>query len=92
MWLSPPLLPATVIVYEPLRVEGEVVIVRELVKLGEPVGGRKEHEAPDGSPPTHERLTDIDGPPRRVTFIVEDPGLPWTTAIPPEFEMEKSKT
>ena len=92
MWLSPPLLPATVILYEPLGVVGEVVIVSELVKLGEPAGGTREHEASDGSPPTHERLTDIDGPPRRVAFIVVDAELPWATLIPPVFEMEKSKT
>jgi hypothetical protein len=75
----------------PLGVEDEDAIVSELVKVGEPEGGRKEHEAPDGSPPTQERLTDIDGPPSKVTFIVLEPEPPWNMVIVPEFEMEKSK-
>ena len=91
MWLNPPLLPSTVIVYVPLGVEDEAVIVSELVKVGEPEGGRKEHEVSDGSPPTQERLTGIDGPPSNVTSIVLEPEPPWTMVIVPEFEMEKSK-
>jgi hypothetical protein len=75
----------------PLGVEDEAVIVSELVKVGEPDGGRKEHEAPAGSPPVQERLTDIDGPPSKVTFIIPEPELPWTMVIAPEFEIEKSK-
>src|SRR5712691_2641579 len=76
----------------PLSVDDEAATVSKLVKVGDPEGGRKEHEAPDGSPPIQERLTDIDDPPSNVTFIVVEPEPPWTTVIAPEFEIEKSKT
>jgi len=62
-WLMPPPLPITVTAYEPVGVADEVVIVSELVNVGDPEGGRKEHEAPEGSPLEHERLTDEKGPP-----------------------------
>ena len=75
-WLIPPPLPSTTTLYEPAGVADEVVIVSPLVKVGEPERGRKEHEAPEGSPPMHERLTEVDGPPSRVTTIVAAPEPP----------------
>ena len=74
-WLIPPPLPSTTTMYEPAGVADEVVIVSALVKVVEPERGRKEHEAPEGSP-MHERLTEVDGPPSRVTIIVAVPEPP----------------
>ncbi len=68
----------------------EVLIVKLLVKLGMPEAGLKGHEVPEGSPPVQERLTERAGPPSRVTVMVVEPELPWSTVIPPELEIEKS--
>jgi len=54
--VSPPPVPVTVIVYGPVGVEEEVVIVHVLVNVGFQEAGLKDAEAPEGSPDA-ERLT-----------------------------------
>jgi len=54
--VTPPPVPVTVIVYEPVGVDDDVLTVNVLVNVGLPEDGLKEAEAPEGSPDA-ERLT-----------------------------------
>src|SRR2546425_1228227 len=56
--VRPPPVPVTVMVYDPVGVLDEVLMVRVAVKVGEPVSdGVNAHEAPVGSPEVHETVT-----------------------------------
>lgn len=88
--VCPPPEPVTVTTNEPVGVVDDVPMVKVLEKVGKPDEGLKEHEAPDGSPLVHERLTDCDIPLNKVAEIVFDPLPPRVTVMPPEFDKEKS--
>ena len=48
--VSPPPVPVTVIVHEPVGVVEDVVMANWLVNVGLPRGGLNDAEAPEGSP------------------------------------------
>ena len=54
--VKPPPVEATVIVYEPVGVDDDVLTVNVLVNVGVPEEGLNDAEAPDGSPDT-DRVT-----------------------------------
>lgn len=56
--VSPPPVPVTVIMGDPVGVEDEVVIVKVLEKVGFPENGLNEQEAPEGTPLVQDKLTD----------------------------------
>ena len=68
-------MPVTVIEYDPVDVEAEVVIVNLLVKVGSPDWGSKDADAPEGSPDTN-KATGCVAPPVKVTVMVLEPEPP----------------
>jgi len=86
--VNPPPVPVTVIAYEPVGVDNEVLMVHVLVNVGLPDPGLKDVEK--GRPDT-ERLTLWVVPETRVTVIVLEPELPCVAVIPPLLLKEKSK-
>jgi len=73
--VDPPPEPVTVIVYEPVGVDDDVLTVNVLVNVGLPEDGLNDAEAPEGSPDA-ERLTGWVVPEMRVAVIVFEPEAP----------------
>jgi hypothetical protein len=63
-------------------------MVRVLENVGLPDAGLKPQDAPEGTPPVQERVTDWAVPVCRLAVIVFNPELPCVTVIPPEFDNE----
>ncbi len=95
VWETPEPVPVTVIEYVPAGVERVDVLTVSMLVAPEVVGvseaGLKLHEAPEGRPEVHERVTLWLTPTLRVAVIVLEPDAPWVTVMPPELEREKSK-
>jgi hypothetical protein len=89
--VTPPSVPVTLIVNEPAGVEDRVLMVSALVKVGAPVAGLKEHEAPEGRPLAQERLIDCDVPFDSEAVMLLEAALPADRVMLPEFDNEKSK-
>jgi len=85
-----PLVPVTVIVDGPVGVDAEVVRVSVDEQVGLHDAGENEGVVPAGRPDA-ENETDCVVPETRVAVIVLDTAWPWTTALFPPFESEKSK-
>jgi hypothetical protein len=62
-------MPVTTILYDPVGVPADVAIVKIAEKVGEPVEGLNEHEAPAGNPLLQNRLTGWVVPLTRVTMM-----------------------
>jgi hypothetical protein len=90
MRVSPPPVPVTVMVDQPVGVVDDAVMVSVLVKLAIPDVGLNEHDAPAGSPLVHIRLTLDDVPLVRVAMIELDPIKPTGVLIEPELFRSKS--
>jgi len=82
--------PVTVIVDDPVGVDAAVVSVSVDEQAGLHDAGENEAVVPAGRPEA-ENETDWVVPETRLAVIVLDTDCPWTTALFPPFESEKSK-
>ena len=73
--VNPPPEPVTLIVYKPVGVEEEVVMVSWLVNVGFPEAGLKEGDTPEGNPDAERPTLSVD-PETIVTVIVFEPEPP----------------
>ena len=78
------------IVEDPVGVDADVVNVSVDEQVGLHDAGEDEAVAPVGKPDA-EKETDCAVPETRVAVIVLDADCPWTTALFPPLESEKSK-